>query len=292
MPPARRRDRGTGSVVGRALFGLACCVVLGLTFILGVLVGRQWARSTPPLDDADAELGSAGGRSDWVDGDRRWRRFAADTGGDSRVPSGVDAAAEAAQFEHGAGGASTERERPGARVAAGAPGRAEGRETAPWARALARADSLETRAARDDAARPGPEASPGVRTFEDGTAAQIQEKLTFFHTLRAPLAAGPPPAPQPRSRPAPAAIRAPSRPREPLPARELFTVQVAAVTTRAQAEALRARLGDTAYVVEADGVAPGRYRVRVGTFGSRAEADATAARLRADHSLTPFVTTR
>ena len=73
-----------------------------------------------------------------------------------------------------------------------------------------------------------------------------------------------------------------------------YTIQVAAYKNRRQADASRRQLANAgldAYVVTLaaqDGVA--RYRVRVGTYRTREEAAAAAERLRAQRSLTTFVT--
>ena len=73
-----------------------------------------------------------------------------------------------------------------------------------------------------------------------------------------------------------------------------YTIQVGAYKNRRQADDSRQQLasaGLDAYVVTLaaqDGVA--RYRVRVGTYRTREEAAAAAERLRAQRSLTTFVT--
>ena len=71
-----------------------------------------------------------------------------------------------------------------------------------------------------------------------------------------------------------------------------FTVQAAAFKTRAQADALREKLGSDAYVVEVSAESGVRYRVRMGAFRTKEDADAAAARIRAEHALSVFVTTR
>jgi cell division protein FtsN len=141
------------------------------------------------------------------------------------------------------------------------------------------------------------------------------EKLTFYRTLTEPLdgqgapprqeakpvavkipavvpplpapppKASPPPSPPPALPPAQAKAAAPQPP---------WTVQVGAYKSRRQADESRQQLaaaGLDAYVVALgaqEGVA--RYRVRVGTYRSREEAAAAAERLRAQRSLTTFVT--
>ena len=74
-----------------------------------------------------------------------------------------------------------------------------------------------------------------------------------------------------------------------------FTVQVGAFRGRAQAEALRARLAERGQDVDlTEGEATGvtQYRVRVGTFATRAAAREAAARLGAERQLATYVTTR
>ena len=197
-----RGKRGGGTLSG-LLFVLACGVVLALTFTLGMLVGRQWARST-------ASAGLAG----------------------DRVAAGGEAPA------------------------------GEGRTRV---RRLSERD-------RDDAAP------------------QIQEKLTFYQTLTAPLTNGPPPpklpaVPPPRPDPAPEPAAAKSG----TPPGGAYTVQVAAFKSRDQADRLREKLGSNAYVSEG-GATGARFRVRVGAYPARAEAEAAMARLRAEHALTGYVT--
>lgn len=164
-----------------------------------------------------------------------------------------------------------------------------------------------------------------VRERETERAGQLQGKLTFYQTLTAPLEAAPsepakPPARAPelsrtpgggeasaaakpseerraaRSNEAPAAVGSETRaapPDGPAP-RPRWTVQVAAYRTRELAEELQKSLrgvGHDAYVT-AVAFDDGRvhYRVRVGSFADRSEAERTADRLRSERSLVPFVT--
>ena len=83
---------------------------------------------------------------------------------------------------------------------------------------------------------------------------------------------------------------APAAPTE--PAGSGFSIQVAAIRERAEADAIAARLvgkGYPAYVVAPLKGAPGVFRVRVGKFKDRAEANATAARLRKEEQFKPWV---
>ena len=137
-------------------------------------------------------------------------------------------------------------------------------------------------------------------------APERQEKLTFYQTLTAPLSAAPvsTPRPEPVARPAPAAPRAAER-ADPAPPRAEaraaaaspeWTVQVGVFKSAPQAEAVKARLGRGGF----DGqitASPGddgqpRYRVRVGSFKTRDDASRAAERIRADRSLSTFVTAK
>ena len=213
QPRPRDRRGGTGS---GAFFLVGCLVVLVLTFMLGMLVGRQWARSaalSPPA-----------------------------------LAAGAD----------------------------GATGTQSGRGESPAARPRARKLS--------------------EREPDDATP-QIQDKLTFYKTLTAPLTAGPPPAPK---RPPTEAARTDTERgsrREPATGydpvdEETYTVQVAAFKTRTQADQLRETLGQEAYVSEGGSASMVRFRVRIGAFAARADAEEAAARLRAERALTGFVTRR
>jgi cell division protein FtsN len=74
-----------------------------------------------------------------------------------------------------------------------------------------------------------------------------------------------------------------------------YTVQVAAYNVRAQADALRARLatvGLDAYVTEGETGGTTRYRVRIGTYDTAAEARQAAVRIGAQGQVATYVTTR
>jgi cell division protein FtsN len=166
----------------------------------------------------------------------------------------------------------------------------------------------------------GPNARGSLRDSQAERAGQMREKLTFYQALPAPLGSTPPPL----SKPAPAAseparrIQEPvdhpkdaskpadeakgpekssvTEPRPPTPDRRAWTVQVGAYRTRELAEEYRKSLsaaGHDAYVTafsSSEGTV--RYRVRVGSFTTRNEAEKTASRLKAERSLNPFVTPR
>ena len=102
----------------------------------------------------------------------------------------------------------------------------------------------------------------------------------------APAAAAPPPAPEPAAKPAAEANRLE-------PAGQGFAVQIAALNVRSEADAIAKRLsskGYAAYVLSpADGT-PSVYRVRVGKFPTRREAETIAARLQREEQFKPWVT--
>src|SRR5207245_772899 len=68
------------------------------------------------------------------------------------------------------------------------------------------------------------------------------------------------------------------------------TIRVASFRSRAQADKLRETLGGEAYVAEIGAGHGAPFRVRVGSFASRAEAEARAVRLRTELPLGAFVT--
>jgi cell division septation protein DedD len=117
---------------------------------------------------------------------------------------------------------------------------------------------------------------------------------------RTPKAAEAAPRPaRPARTPAPAPVRpAPTQVAAATPTAELeaWTVQVSAFRSRSLAEELRARLaarGFDAYVfpsITEDGRP--RYRVRVGAYPTRNDAERAAAELRSERGLNPLVTPR
>jgi len=228
-PRGRVKD-GPGSFQWIALF-TAGAVIMGLTFTLGVLVGRQWSR-----------------------------------------PAAVVATAESVA-----------------------------RKTVP------------------------PGKRGGLSGADVEPASQVDQKLTFYQTLTAPLGRGSADASQraeakPQSPPEPARAESPPPPypytsrgetlveksaapeAEAAPTRAqadaagLWSVQVAAFKTQGQAASLHKQLreaGFDAYIapaVASEGQT--NYRVRVGTFKSKAEAQRMVERVRGERSLAAFITPR
>ena len=118
----------------------------------------------------------------------------------------------------------------------------------------------------------------------------------------APAAAAKPatakPAPAPAAAPRPAPEAAPRREgASPTPAAAPaagdWAVQVAALNVRTEAEAVAKRLaakGYAAYVVTPGGGTPSVFRVRIGPFATRRDADAMALKLEKEEQFKPWVT--
>lgn len=78
----------------------------------------------------------------------------------------------------------------------------------------------------------------------------------------------------------------------PLPddAREGWVVQVAAVNTRAEADGIAKQLSAKGYAAFVQANGPSMFRVRVGGYKARRDADAVAAKLRKEERISPWVT--
>ena len=128
-----------------------------------------------------------------------------------------------------------------------------------------------------------------------------QLKATTRNELPAPLTA-PAPPPLAAAKPAPAARPAPPKPASttstppPLPATapgDGYAVQIAAVNERGEADAMAKRLsskGYSAYVLAPAAGMPSMYRVRIGKFPTRREADTIVAKLQKEEQFKPWVT--
>jgi DedD protein len=108
--------------------------------------------------------------------------------------------------------------------------------------------------------------------------------------------AAPPPPPAPKGPPRPAA--APPAQATPAmaaaePGGSGFAVQIAALNVRSEADAIAKRLaskGYSAYVLAPASGTPSVYRVRVGKFPTRREAESMAARLQKEEQFKPWIT--
>jgi len=136
---------------------------------------------------------------------------------------------------------------------------------------------------------------------------ELQEKLTFYQTLTAPVGPigqssrartddkGKSPAPAPSPAPSAALAAAPSAslPAAPPATAAAWTVQVGAFKSRQQADEVQKRLTEAGFpavlspVTLDDGQS--RYRVRVGGARSRGEAELLAQQVRARLPLTALV---
>jgi cell division septation protein DedD len=210
----------------------AATVIMGLTFALGILVGRQWGRpaSAALADSAPRKTVPPGKRGGLV-------------GSDVEAPS-VDQKLTFYQTLTA----------PLGRGSADASPRRDEKPKTPAA----------TEAGRSDAApHPYPYATRGETTVERPAHADLPS-ATDKTVQAAAEAAGP------------------------------WAVQAAAFKTQAQADALQKQLknsGFDAYVAPA-AAADGQtnYRVRIGTFKSKAEAQRVADRVRGERSLAAFIT--
>ena len=82
-------------------------------------------------------------------------------------------------------------------------------------------------------------------------------------------------------------------PATPVPPGPGYVVQIAALNVRSEADAIAQRLtvkGYNVYVLAPATGAPQIYRVRIGTFKTRREAESVAAKLQKEESVKPWVT--
>jgi hypothetical protein len=140
-----------------------------------------------------------------------------------------------------------------------------------------------------DAAKPvAPATKPSEAAAKQLADAKVAAKTP--ETRPAPVAPKPeavkPPVPAPS--PAPAAAAAPASSSE----RNGFAVQVAAVNARGEADAIAKRLSGKGYpaYVEVPKGSASTFRVRVGTFETRHEAQDIADKLKKDEKFKPWVT--
>jgi len=240
--------------------GGAVLVILGLTFALGLLVGRQWARQT-----ASVVITSVAEPAKKPAATPRRGGIAAETMAD-RAP--------------------------------------ESTEKLTFYKTL-------TEPLDGPGAPPKPEARPIAVKIPPVTPLPPSPTAPLKEAPAPPVAAKPAPAPPaaqsvslPPAKPAngktadggsAGAISGPPHTNNPAAGAAVpYTIQVGAYKNRRQADDSRQQLasaGLDAYVVTLaaqEGVA--RYRVRVGTYRTREEAAAAAERLRAQRSLTTFVT--
>jgi len=153
---------------------------------------------------------------------------------------------------------------------------------------------------------PAPAPAPAAQTpppagSDPTTAAppkEAAEDLSYFSRLEKsnPPAEKLKPAPEKKKEDAPAPRQAPpaSAPAASNePAAAGWAIQIAALNVRSDAEAIAKRLsskGYSAYVVAPPDGTPAVYRVRVGKFPTKHDADAIAAKLQKEEQFKPWVT--
>ncbi len=128
--------------------------------------------------------------------------------------------------------------------------------------------------------------TPASKPSDAAATKQVAEAKAA-ETRPAPPAAKPEPAKAPA--PAAAPVAAPSAPSAD---RSGFAVQVAAVTARGEADAIVKRLAGKGYpaYVEVPKGSASTFRVRVGTYPTRHEAQDVADKLKTDEKFKPWVT--
>ena len=166
-----------------------------------------------------------------------------------------------------------------------------------------------------ETAPPAPAAAPPPAAMPAGSdptkAAPPADDLTYFSRLEKPAAApehlkatpekAEPPAPKavqaaPQRTAPPAPAPAESRAAAPEgaePAGAGFAVQIAALNVRGDAEAIARRMsskGYAAYVMSPPAGAPTVFRVRIGKFPTRREAENVASKLQKEEQFKPWVT--
>lgn len=262
----RRSGSGPGGAQWVALSG-AVLVILGLTFALGLLVGRQWARQPA----ATVVAGVAEPATKPAAAPRR-SGIAAETMAD-RAPESTEKLTFYKTLTEPLDGPGAAPKPEAKAVAIKIPPATPSSQMSP----APPPPPVAARPAPVPATTSAPSLPPASPKTRDGRATDGGS---------AGAMSGPP-----HSNNASASAPNPSTPSTP---GTPYTIQVGAYKNRRQADDSRQQLasaGLDAYVVTLaaqEGVA--RYRVRVGTYRSRDEAAAAAERLRAQRSLSTFVT--
>ena len=166
----------------------------------------------------------------------------------------------------------------------------------------------------DPSPQPAPAAPPPTPAGSDPTTAApppAADDLTYFNRLEkknvpaeqlksgadkqnsAARTATPPAAPAEKATPKPSAPAAAETSGTAGPAGQGYAVQIAALNVRSEADAIAKRLtakGYAAYVMAPPAGTPSVFRVRVGKFSTRREAESIAARLQKEEQFKPWVT--
>jgi len=128
-----------------------------------------------------------------------------------------------------------------------------------------------------------------------GTKGAASADTAVKDTTKGPAVKSPSPAAPVAAKAAPAPDSAPAAPAATSTGAGRYTLQVAAVRTRSEADVIVRRLasrGYPAYVDASSGRGANVFRVRVGAFKDRHEAEPMRQRLEKDEKFKPWVTTR
>ena len=140
---------------------------------------------------------------------------------------------------------------------------------------------------RLESTNPSPEQ---LKSPEPAAPAAAQRAPAAAPDVRSPAPS--PPVATPTPTPAAAAAR-PAAATSAAPAGTGYAVQIAALNVRSEADAIAKRLtskGYAAYVLSPATGTPQIYRVRIGKFGSRREAETMATKLEKEEQFKPWVT--
>ena len=140
----------------------------------------------------------------------------------------------------------------------------------------------------DEGAQDTHEMLTGERAKPEAASPAQQAPPQKAESIPAPSTSAVTVPPEPRPTPAPK-VRPDAGPTE----RDGYAVQLVAVRERTEAAAIVKRLlakGYQAYILEPQPGSPPVYRVQVGRFKNRRDADRTAARLRREEQFKPWVT--
>jgi cell division septation protein DedD len=139
---------------------------------------------------------------------------------------------------------------------------------------------------------PAKKAAPAPESVSSAATPAAKSKANVPGPSATPSIAAPPSSAATSSSAAPAAAASPSASNAAAPAPgQGYAVQIAALNVRSEADAIAKHLTSKGYsaYVSANG-SPAIYRVRVGTFKTRREAESVAAKLQKEEQLKPWVT--
>jgi cell division septation protein DedD len=176
---------------------------------------------------------------------------------------------------------------------------------------LSVASSVAETTPQQPAVAPAPPPAGSDPTAAAQPPAAEKEELTYFDRLekskpakeelkgsrqspsQSQLAAKPAAEPKAPPAPTPAPARAVADASASEPGGSGFAVQIAALNVKSEADAIAKRLsskGYAAYVLSPASGSPSVYRVRVGKFSTRREAESIAAKLQKEEQFKPWVT--